>query len=647
MARIVRTVIPVLRAVPAAAILAAAVGAGGPPQPAARLQRDQLTGPRPPAKHEVRLRESVMVPMPDGVRLATDVYFPVGLEGRLPVLLIRTPYNKRTHRADGTEARFFAGQGFVVAVQDLRGKHESEGEFVQMSGKDPGDGYATIDWLAAQPWSSGKIATYGCSYLGETQIALAARRHPNHVAAIAKAAGGNYAGKYTYFGQYEGGVLELAGAFGWAWGSGNKVYLRAPRDTPEDVRAMISRYFTPGPTLPTPDYASLLRSLPIAGLMERAGALPNDFRDFVTHAPADPWWKSLGYTHDEDRFDLPVLHVDSWFNGSIEEQLDLVNLMARRALSSRGRDHQYAVISPTTHCQSELASERTMVGDLDVGDARFDYFDLYVRWLDHWLRGVDNGVTRMPKLRLFVMGRAQWREESQWPPEKMRPTRYFLHSDGRANSRFGTGVLSTAGPGDAPADSFVYDPRTPVPTLGGSICCTGNPADRSGSFDQSTVETRHDVLVYTGAPLERGLEVTGPIEVTLFVSSTARDTDFTAKLVDVHPDGRAFNIQSGIMRARYREGYDRTVWMAPDVVSPVRINLHVTSTYFRPGHRVRLEVSSSDFPRFERNLNTGGGNVDESAWVVATNTVHHSEKYPSHLTLPVVPDAERESRRSR
>lgn len=590
---------------------------------------------RPTPRYLVRVDSSVTITMRDGVRLSTDIYFPVGAGDRFPAVLIRTPYGKGA-TGNRNDAEMFGGQGYVVAVQDLRGKHESEGEYVQMSGRDPDDGYETLTWLAAQPWSNGRIGTYGCSYLGETQIALAARRHPNHTAAIAKAAGGNYAGKYTFFGQYEGGVLELAGAFGWAWGSGGKLYYRPPPGLSRTEWLSVKKYFTPAPRLPEPDYARIVWSLPVAGMMTLAGAPPNDFNDFISHAPGDAWWHQFGYTWDTDRFDVPVLHVDSWYNGSIEEQLDLFNLMGKNAASPRGAQ-QFAIISPTTHCGSEGARERTVIGEREVGDARFEHYAEYLRWFDYWLKGTENGVTTTPRLRLYVMGDNRWRPENEWPLTRMRPTRYYLRSGGRANSRFGTGALATAPPSREPPDRFVYDPATPVPSKGGSLCCTGNPAQQPGSFDQSDVEARNDVLVYTTAVLDQGLELTGPIEVVLHVASSARDTDFSAKLVDVYPDGRAYNIQSGITRARYRDGFDRPVWMQPGQVYRVRINLHVTSNYFGPGHRVRLEISSSDFPRFDRNLNTGGDNFTETGWQVAENVVHHSEAYPSHVVLPVVP----------
>ena len=283
------------------------------------------------------------------------------------------------------------------------------------------------------------------------------------------------------------------------------------------------------------------------------------------------------------------------------------------------------------------AGKKTIVGERDLGDARKEFWRIYVDWFDHWLRGTDNGITEMPHVQYYLMGKNEWRNAQEWPLPETRFTDYYLHSDGQANSRFGTGRLSAEPPEHESLDNYVYDPATPVPSLGGPVCCTGTPDAAAGAFDQREVEMRHDVLVYSTPPLEEGVEVTGPIEAVLYVSSSAKDTDFTAKLVDVYPDGTAYNVQEGILRARYREGLDRKVWMQPGEVYELRLDVHATSNYFGPGHRIRLQVSSSNFPRFDRNLNTGGNNYDETEWQIAQNTVHHSERYPSRIVLPVIP----------
>jgi putative CocE/NonD family hydrolase len=329
--------------------------------------------------------------------------------------------------------------------------------------------------------------------------------------------------------------------------------------------------------------------------------------------------------------------VNGWYDFGVAETLYEFNLLRENAESAKGRDHQFVVIGPTTHCSFERVSERTIVGTRDVGDARFDYQQLYRRWFDRWLKGIDTGVERDPKVRLYVMGKNEWRNENEWPLARTRFTPFYLHSAGRANSLWGDGTLGTTRPGDETPDRYTYDPRTPVPSRGGPVCCTGTPDAPEGAFDQSEVEARHDVLVYSTPPLTQGVEVTGPLKVVLYVSSDARDTDFTAKVVDVHPDGTAYNVQEGILRARYRDGFDRTVFMQPGQVYKVEIDLQATSNWFAPGHRLRVEVASSNFPRFDRNLNTGGNNHDERSWKVARNVIHHSARYPSHIVLPVIP----------
>jgi uncharacterized protein len=589
----------------------------------------------PSSAPDVELRESVWIPLRDGVRLSTDLYVPKGSAGRLPVILIRTPYDKRAHRRPASAAWRFAAHGYVVAVQDVRGKFESEGEYT-ISKDDAPDASDTTTWLATQPWSNGKIGTYGCSYLGDTQVLQAKVRNPHHTAMIPQAAGSSI--HYRYFGTIDGGALELAGGLGWFRGSGSKRYLKYPDDMAADVR----RYFEIGPVLPPiADYRPIWNSLPVVDMMRRAGGPPSDFEAFVSHAPGDPWWDQFGYIKPGDRFDVPSLQVNSWYDFGIAETLQQFTQFRVNALSARARDHQYIIVSPTEHCRSEAATERTMVGKRELGDARFGYWDVYLRWFEHWLKGVDNGVTSMPKVRLYVMGRNVWRDEQEWPLARTRYVKYYLRSDGRANSRFGDGTLSDAAPANEAADSYVYDPAAPVPSVGGPGCCSGTSEAASGAFDQSEVEQRNDVLVYTTPPLVRGVEATGPLETVLYVSSSARDTDFTAKLVDVYPDGTAYNIQEAILRARYREGFQRAVWMEPGGVYRVRIDLKATSNYFGPGHRIRLEVSSSSFPRYDRNLNTGGNNYDETRWAVARNVVHHTAQYPSHLLLPVIPDGDR------
>jgi len=593
-----------------------------------------------PIYREIRLEKTVLVPMRDGIRLSTDVYSPVGAEGPLPVVLVRLPYNKNSYRGysqPGSDAHLFAGHGYHVVVQDMRGRYESEGEYL-VSASDREDGYDTVEWISRQPWSTGKVGTYGCSYLGENQIQLSATRHPNHTAAIPLAAGGGYRGTGRQFMTLDGGIPELATGLGWFWRVGKHHFKRPGGMSDEEFRNDAA-LFEPWAHTPEIDFKQAFWHLPTADIIEDLGGPASDYRDFYSHGPADPYWDKLNYVNDEDHFNVPALHVNSWYDGGVNETLILFNLFRENATGEVGRANQFAIVSPTAHCNSEHQEnwEDAVIGALPVGDISKDYFRIYLDWFDHWLKGIDNGITDMPRLQYYAMGAKEWRSAETWPLGNTEFRSYFLHSGGQANTRAGDGVLSAEAPSEHElSDHYRYDPGNPVPTLGGAICCISEDAAPAGAYDQAEVEAREDVLVYTTEILEDDLEVTGPITATLYVSSSAKDTDFTAKLVDVHPDGTTYNIQDSILRARYREGFEKQVFMEPGGVYELEIRLHATANVFLKGHRIRLQISSSNFPRFVRNLNTGGNNYDETEWVAAENTIHHSAEYPSRLVLPVI-----------
>ncbi|MBM4188371.1 MAG: CocE/NonD family hydrolase [Gemmatimonadetes bacterium] len=593
--------------------LIGATAAAQPPQPSVAP---------PPPKFQFTVDSNLMIPMRDGTRLAADLYRPTGAGDRLPVVLIRTPYNKSGVFYVTEPARFFAGQGFLVAAQDLRGKFRSEGEFVVQL-DDAEDGYDTIDWIAKQPWSNGRVGTYGCSYMGEVQLLAAKMRHPNHTAMIPQSSTGvmGYAGGFhTNWGTYEGGTVGLSPLFGWMGGAGSKVKGRA---------ADLSKI----------DFSSMLKSLPIATMAERAGHPPSDFRDFVTHPPADPYWDAKRYLRDDDRFDIPALHVNSWFDVTPEQTMYLVGLMERNGVSARARNNQFVVMSPTAHCQSEYAPAPTKVGDREFGDARLGYFELYRDWFDHWLKGIDNDVTNRPKVQYYLMGANEWRTAPRWPVPGMTPVPYYLSSTRGALTSRGDGQLLRRRSPAAGRDQFSYDPDDPMPARGGTVCCTGNPKDEPGAFDQSDLETRPDVLVYTTPRLERPLTIAGTVKTVLYISSSAKDTDFAAKLLEVDSAGRSWNVASGILRVRYRESMARPVLMTPGRVYRIEVSLKATAHQFAPGNRVRLWVTSSEFPLHDRNLNTGGDNVTETTWLKAVNTVYYGGATASRLILPVVPES--------
>lgn len=594
-------------------------------------------GAFPPSTEGVELRPSVLIPMRDGIELSTDLYIPEhpGAE-RLPVILLRTPYNKKEFRPRSSEAWAFARHGYVFAVQDVRGKFESEGRY-RWTTSARTDGYDTVEWLSTRPWSNGRVGTYGCSYRGETQVQLAAAQHPAHAAAIIKAGSATWRGgpAYRNWATNNGGAFELAMIFSWFRENATTVGPQFPEWASSQELAEASAYFDFAPDLAPLDFPSFWFQLPLSSLMDLAGAPPQfpDWSQLLTHGPADSWWGQFDWVNAEDHFSVPVLWVDSWYDYGVSETLALGELFSRNGDTDEARRNQFAVIAPTVHCSYEEADSVTVVGERPVGDARFDYFTLYLDWFDHWLKGEENHVARRAKVEYFLMGQG-WRTAPSWPPPDVEFQDFFLHSGGAANSRFGDGVLSHSRPEAEPADSFTYDPRTPVPTVGGQACCTGDEAVEGGA-DQSTVEIRNDILVYTTEVLREGIEVTGPLEAVLYVSSSAPDTDFTVKLVDVYPDGRAFNVQEGIRRARYREGFGHETFMEEDQVYEVAVDMHATANYFPAGHRIRIEVSSSNFPRFDRNLNTGGSNRTDTVWAVARNVVYHSADYPSRLVLPV------------
>jgi putative CocE/NonD family hydrolase len=356
----------------------------------------------------------------------------------------------------------------------------------------------------------------------------------------------------------------------------------------------------------------------------------------IKRAPNDPAWSRGGLWHEDHPINVPGLWFMSWYDVSVGPNLAAYNSTRKNARPEIG-NQQYAIIAPTLHCSYTRSTEDTVVGERSMGDARLDWDALTYGWFDYFLKGEDNHILeKWPKVRYFTMGINKWQTSDTWPPQGAQPMTFYLSSGGKANSLNGDGVLTTAAASADNPDSFIYDPMNPVPSYGGNVCCTGN-AVNGGAFDQRKMEARGDILVYTSDPLKEGVEVSGPIDATLYVSSDVKDTDVTVKLIDVYPDGTAYNLDETIQRLRYREGYDKpVVWMEKDKVYKVTIQPMTTSNYFPEGHRIRIEVSSSNFPRFDRNLNTGGNNYDEAKGLVAHNSIHHSSQYPSTLTISVV-----------
>lgn len=559
-----------------------------------------------PVLSGVRLLRDQPVQMRDGVSLATDVYLPTRHEPPYPVIYVQTPYDKQDFFGGLHALRMFAPHGYAIAVQNVRGRFNSGGVF-SIYDHAVTDGWDTLTWLAQQEWSNGRVGTFGCSALGEVQYILAESRHPAHAAMIAEAAGGAIgaaANRHGYFGLWEGGVFNLAAGVGWFTEHGAKTkYERSGTVTPE-----------------------LLQRLPIIDLVRQSGAPTTDYEDYVSHPPGDPWWSTKPFLDDARGFAVPGLHVNSWFDLGVADALTLA--FARGAPDSAP---QSAIVSPAAHCGSEEMRKEDVIGELLVTGADQPYEQHFLAFFDHWLKGGRD--YRLPAVRVFVIGADRWVDLDAWPPEEVDYEDWFLGSEEDARTAAGDGRLSRT-PVTPGSDAFTYDPLNPVPTNGGPHCCTGNPEDRPGSFDQSASGRRDDVLVYESDALDAPLTVIGPLTVHLEVATNAADTDFTAKLVDVWPDGRAFNVQDGVFRLRYRDGYASPKRAQIGEWYTIEIGLRAAAWQFRSGHRLRLEVSSSNFPRLARNLNTGGAAELEVDPVTAVNSVRYGGARGSRLVLP-------------
>ncbi|MFN7117603.1 MAG: CocE/NonD family hydrolase [Saprospiraceae bacterium] len=588
--------------------------------------------------------QKVMMPMRDGVRLATDIYRPKG-DQKVPIIFSKTPYNFNSWgdgemRAGTYNAAYEAvKRGYAYVVQNERGRYFSEGEW-DILGPPTTDGYDAIEWLSKQPWSNGKIAPIGCSSTAEWQMAVVALNHPGLATFVPQGfgAGVGRVGKYYEQGNwYRGGAGQMLFT-AWLYGVQNdEIRPMFPKNATQEQLIRASQAFDLAPERERVDWSKGLAHLPIQDIIKNVNGPVGVYEDMIRRKPNDPKWYKGGLYHDNMPIEKPGFWFVSWYDVSSSPNLALYNHVRATAKDPQVKDNQYLVIAPVLHCSYKRATENTIVGERSVGDARLNYDEQIYGWFDYWLKGEQNGILqKLPKVQYYTMGMNKWQSSDVWPPAAAKMTTYYLNSGGKANSLYGDGKLSTTAPGkqDTP-DGFTYDPMNPVPSYGGNVCCTGN-AVQGGAFDQQKMETRNDILVYTSEPLTEGVEVSGFIESTLYVSSDVKDTDFTIKLIDVYPDGKAYNLDETIQRVRYREGYDKEVFMEKGKVYKVEMTPMSTSNYFEKGHRIRIEISSSNFPRFDRNMNTGGNNYDETIGVTAHNKVHHSTLYPSQIRLPIV-----------
>jgi uncharacterized protein len=569
---------------------------------------------------KVSLTPDVPVRMRDGVTLFADVYTPG--DGPFPVLLMRTPYNK-TAAQDSVYAHplWYARHGYIVAIQDVRGRWSSEGEWYPFA-HEAEDGYDTVEWAARLPKSNGRVGMYGLSYVGATQM-LAAVAAPPHLTCIAP---GMTASEYYDGWTYRGGALHLAFTESWTvMLATDTARRRELRQLEADLYAAFNPAGLAFGTLPLKQY----------DLLRRENVAPYFF-DWLNHPTRDEYWERWSIARRHANVRVPAFHVAGWYDIFLDGSTRNYVGLREHAADDRARSGQRILISPWHH-----VPWAPLVSGWDFGDeARSRINDWLLRWFDYWLRGVENGVPDDPPVRIFVMGENRWRDEREWPLRRAETTEFFLHSGGAANSLNGDGALSRERCGEEEPDIFIYDPRSPAMSFGGRSCCR-YMISPMGPADQRPAEIHNGVLVYTTPPLQRDLEVTGPVSAVLYAATTVLDTDWTVKLVDVYPDGRAMNVADGILRARYRDSLSAPKLLTPGEPYEYRVDLGSTSNVFKAGHRVRVEVSSSNFPCFDRNLNTGNPLGDEwiAHCIVATQTVFHDVNRPSRIVLPVVPRA--------
>ena len=564
----------------------------------------------------VLVDRSVEMKTRDGVILRADVYRPAA-EGKYPVLLTRTPYDKNNGAAFG---QMGALRGYMVVVQDVRGRYTSDGDWYTFK-NEPNDGFDTVEWAAALPHSDGRVGMYSGSYVGATQM-LAAITHPPHLAGICPiVTASNYHENWSY----QGGAFEQWFNQSWTAGLAQDTALRLIK---KNTNPMAGVEMTPLTEYPLFD----MRNFPTrAGVTE---ALAPYYLDWIKHPTYDAYWKQWSIEENFEQIKVPALVIAAWYDIFLGGSLRNYEGIRDHAGTKEAREKTQLLVAIGGH-----SGWGRTIGELDFGaEAPFDENLAILDWYDYLFKGKQNRFASTNPVKIFVMGDNKWREEKQWPLARTRQTQYVLSSGGHAQTAAGDGVLleraDSKGNG---SDTYTYDPANPVPTVGGPLCCGSAELLGRGPRDQRKVEARADVLVYSTAPLASDVEVTGPVMLDLFAASTGVDTDFTAKLVDVAPDGAAYNITEGILRARYRNSMVQAELIEPGKTYKYRIDLWSTSKVFLKGHRIRLEVSSSNFPRFDRNPNTGRTTAESSDLRKANNTVFHDAEHPSTLILPVIP----------
>lgn len=550
-----------------------------------------------PDPRKVRILFNQRVPMRDGVTLSADVYLPAGEVQKRPVILSRTPYLKAS-MAVVERAQEFVKRGYVYVAMDVRGRGDSDGENFNPYVNEGRDGYDSIEWCASQEWSDGKIGTYGGSYLGTIQW-LTALEQPPHLRAMV--------------------VLVPP----------SDPFVETPTGMPGPQHLCWLHLVSGRVTQPMEavDWEQVYWHLPLLTMDEQAGRVDWRWRADLEHTHLDDYWKPHCYQRRFEELSVPALHISGWYDDEqIGTPLNYIG-MTTRAATPEARASQRLLMGPWGH--NTNASSK--IGDLDFGEqAVIDLYGEVTRWFDRWLRGID--VLSRP-VRIFVMGENVWRDEQEWPLARTAWTPFYLRGNGRANSRFGDGALTTTAPGaDEPADSYTYEPGNPTPFV-----TEQTSSQIGGPDDYASIQRRDDVLVYTTEPLEHDTEVTGPVRVDLYASSSAPDTDFMAMLIDIWPNGFRQRLCDGMVRARFRDGMEHPTPIEPGKVYQYSIDCWNTCQVFKAGHRICVQISSSAFPKFDRNLNTGAPLGLTSDFVSAEQRIYHDAEHPSAVVLPVIP----------
>ena len=559
-----------------------------------------------------KTKEDVLIAMRDGVELAADIYLPAG-SGAFPTLLTITPYGKN---ATARTAATYVALGYAVVAVDSRGLRSSHGKWEPYV-HEAKDGFDVQTWVAKQPWCNGKIGMFGTSYPAYTQVAPAQYRNPN-VLALAP-------------------VSAQSDNFGSVWSSDGMLHLAFSPVWAMQQEAIATKQ----PAATNIDWTKVVWTTPLRKIPEMTGVRSQFLADVIAHGTHDAFWQAMSIRDKYPEMDVPALHVTGWYDDlSSETQTNFIG-MSTKSKTPRARQWQHLIIGPWGHGVPRIADSGFVFGDVDFGhDVKIDFQNIQTRWFDYLLKGDQNGVDKEAPVKIFVMGANRWRDEKEWPLARAKATPYYLHSNGFANTRFGDGTLTTAAPANEPADHYRYDPRNPVPTYGGHGCCDYSFA-AMGPLDQRVNESRSDVLVYSTPVLTEDVEVSGIPELKLDFSTDVTDTDFFVTLSDVYPDGKAINVGEGQMRTRFRESLENPSLLTPNKEYTATVKLWGTSNLFKKGHRIRLHITSSNFPRYSRNLNSGKSLAEEAdADIrVATQTVNHSGVHASAIILPIVPNS--------